>query len=574
MANEINIYGKLHAATSAGIIAGADEVFDSNLNKFQSEINEDVDSALGDKVDKEEGMGLSSNDYTTEEKTKLSKATIETINVTYNELCILIEEEELIPGQTYRITDYVTKVKTSTEYISAEHPFDLIVTAISTDNISERASAVLHPGDTYFMGCNLSAWQIWYTIRDDSERYTWNSGNGKGVIYRMIDEYGNDLPYDFKNIMFARYELSNPVVYVYDYDEGDFVVDQDQSLATKYGQLKIGPYAISRYDNSVGIKKYDGATGDWSYKIFYTVSDAPTYYYTFTYKPLNTQNIIDATIDSELTFMNVVKPYVSGEYNKVSLNNIVFVLKDNYSQATDNIFEEGCSRCTFMSAENNTFKNVYYVTAGDTFENNVLVPIGDELSIGNVTFGSGCYGNNIKGVNVVLCDDCCSNEIHKSCEVYDITGYIFFGYGCYSNYLGGGGNIGVTLEDNSGGNHIGDGSAYCAIQGNGNTIGTSCMYIELYNANGCNVGDNNNSIRFGDANGARGYYRNVVVESGNNHIYFNTSSTTATGVRCQNIKICSGVNDSNTWKEITDTGGVSQKYQTTYQAANSQIINV
>jgi hypothetical protein len=26
--------------------------------------------------------------------------------------------------------------------------------------------------------------------------------SGKGVIYRMIDEFGNDCPYDFKNVLY------------------------------------------------------------------------------------------------------------------------------------------------------------------------------------------------------------------------------------------------------------------------------------------------------------------------------------------------------------------------------------
>jgi hypothetical protein len=27
---------------------------------------------------------------------------------------------------------------------------------------------------------------------------------GRGIIYRMIDEFGNDLPYDFKNILYVK----------------------------------------------------------------------------------------------------------------------------------------------------------------------------------------------------------------------------------------------------------------------------------------------------------------------------------------------------------------------------------
>ena len=34
------------------------------------------------------------------------------------------------------------------------------------------------------------------------------SQKGKGVIYRMIDEFNNDVPYDFKNIQFKRYKIT------------------------------------------------------------------------------------------------------------------------------------------------------------------------------------------------------------------------------------------------------------------------------------------------------------------------------------------------------------------------------
>ena len=32
---------------------------------------------------------------------------------------------------------------------------------------------------------------------------------GHGVIYRMIDEWNNDCPYDFKNILFKRYKITS-----------------------------------------------------------------------------------------------------------------------------------------------------------------------------------------------------------------------------------------------------------------------------------------------------------------------------------------------------------------------------
>ena len=42
-----------------------------------------------------------------------------------------------------------------------------------------------------------------YCIDNDTNRFVWaDDANGKGVIYYMKDENNNELPYDFKNIMF------------------------------------------------------------------------------------------------------------------------------------------------------------------------------------------------------------------------------------------------------------------------------------------------------------------------------------------------------------------------------------
>ena len=59
------------------------------------------------------------------------------------------------------------------------------------------------------MNSNLAAWQLWYSLDNDTERFAWaNDSLGHGVIYRMIDEYNNDCPYDFKNIQFKRYKIT------------------------------------------------------------------------------------------------------------------------------------------------------------------------------------------------------------------------------------------------------------------------------------------------------------------------------------------------------------------------------
>ena len=128
--------------------------------------------------------------------------------ITWNTLKALRDSGGLQKGLRYRITDYrCTTLQTDTR--SAGHQFDIIVTALSSSMLSEKALAILHDGDTYFTNAKLQGWQLWYCLDNDITRFAWaDATNGKGVVYRMIDEFGNDCPYDFKNIQFKRYKIT------------------------------------------------------------------------------------------------------------------------------------------------------------------------------------------------------------------------------------------------------------------------------------------------------------------------------------------------------------------------------
>lgn len=131
---------------------------------------------------------------------------ISIVNITYTELKKLRDNSKLKPSQYYRITDFVTTVANDLEAQSAGHPFDIIVMASKENKLREECYAIQHKGDTYFANCNLAAWKIWYCLDNDNTKYAWaDTANGKGVIYRMIDEWQNDCPYDFKNVQFKRY---------------------------------------------------------------------------------------------------------------------------------------------------------------------------------------------------------------------------------------------------------------------------------------------------------------------------------------------------------------------------------
>ena len=130
------------------------------------------------------------------------------LSIKYESLKALKDSDQLIPGRQYRIIDYTCTTSTAGT-TTAGHKFDIIVTADSNNKLNEEARAINHYfnnlEDDYFKDCNLSAWKIWYCLDNDTDRFDWaDASNGKGVIYRMIDEFDNDCPYDFKNIQFYR----------------------------------------------------------------------------------------------------------------------------------------------------------------------------------------------------------------------------------------------------------------------------------------------------------------------------------------------------------------------------------
>lgn len=140
--------------------------------------------------------------------------------VTHAELLDLKNRGALYPGVYYRIVNYNTTTS-QLETRSAGHPFDVIVPALSNDKLSERAWAIQHTDspDDYFANSKLKAWQLWYCLDNDTNRFTWaDTTDGKGVIYRMIDEFGNDCSYDFKNIQFKYNNVYN---YTFSSSEND-----------------------------------------------------------------------------------------------------------------------------------------------------------------------------------------------------------------------------------------------------------------------------------------------------------------------------------------------------------------
>jgi hypothetical protein len=69
------------------------------------------------------------------------------------------------------------------------------------------------------------------------------------------------------------------------------------------------------------------------------------------------------------------------------------------------------------------------------------------------------------------------------------------------------------------------------------------------------------------------YYRHIIFDNGNSYIRLNCTETTGSGKYYQNVRIGLCVNNSYTYKDISD-GNVNQSYETLYRSADSQTIDI
>lgn len=139
------------------------------------------------------------------------------IELTYQDLVGLRDNNQLVKGTQYCIIDFVTTTNQNMShlYISAEHFFDVIVVADSENTLNENARARARLSNTsrnYFIDnhAKVESWELKYCLDNDVDRFEWaNVEDGNGVIYYMKDEHLNECNYDFKNIMYKCYSNYN-----------------------------------------------------------------------------------------------------------------------------------------------------------------------------------------------------------------------------------------------------------------------------------------------------------------------------------------------------------------------------
>ena len=462
-------------------------------------------SGKEDSINKVTTLTNNDTDYPT---TKAVTDAITTLPITWSALKSLRDAGTLVPGQSYRITDYVCTT-TTTDSQAANNLFDIIVTALDASHLSENASATYHEGDTYFSSNNakLEAWEIKYCIDNDTTRFEWaDTVNGKGVIYYMKDEWNNECPYDFKNIRFKKNNVwlytfggavDNSVVSYYNDDyEAYFyctnniigVYSEKNNQILKY-KLSFNTFGVNSYSNMFGVNCYSNTFGRLCFSNTFGNSC------------------------SRITFGN-------------SCSRITFG-----NSCDSNTFGDSCWSNTFGDyCYNNTFGNTCYY---NTFGNNCYYN----------TFGNNCYSNTFG-------DSCWSNTFGDYC--YNNT----FGSDCNSNTFGNNCNSN-TFGDSCDSNTFGNNCYYNTFGNNcySNTFGNYCYSNTFGNYCGAN-----NFYAGTSGTTKKDYIKYIVLEDGCRYNNFYSTLTTSASSYLQRIRIKGLDNTAPTNIQIT-LSAVNTKYE-------------
>lgn len=285
--------------------------------------------------------------------------------------------------------------------------------------VSNHASTDLTVSKTeeycdYFHYTNFAKWELKYSLDNDTDRFAWaDAVNGKGVIYWMKDEFGNECPYDFKNIVFDRKAciIANVVsntqyfeVYHRDPAADITISDVPYYAYTNDDNTRTTIYFLSSGQLSVGSQAYDSDGNAISGVTlqYYLNSDCYNIF-TFTNSLLNIESDTTWSSDASLNvsystdhweisvncYRNIVNFHTTAagikSLNKESLG-------FNIIQGKGNILGVGCHRNMVLRSE---------TVLGSLCYDNVLNA--GNSSTGGV-LGSAChaiqsYGSNIFGAS-------------------------------------------------------------------------------------------------------------------------------------------------------------------------------
>jgi len=388
------------------------------------------------------------------------------ISVIYSELVSLVNTSGLTIGKTYLITDYQTRhIIPNTSIINLGTIEPLFVNASGNNTLSPICYSKSYSKDI-----------IYYDLNNRQDLVP---GCNKGYIYRRIDTLqNNDIPFDFRNVKFRRWQLN---------------VTNIWNSGTTYNKSSVVLYSgttqiyICLYNNVINSnpstdfnawKLFDWnnlsyvstAQSSWEIGISIPCSTGYTDYYMWS----NWNN------------------YSSSMSNKIELN-IAYGNILNSSNTV--IFSYG-----FMN--NYIGSNFSSNSIGDSFSDNKIGKDFKNNSIGSMFVSNSISNNfNFNNISESFTDNIIENYFSYNTISKNTTYNLFGTYFSYNNIAAGftGNKIGYNSRYNS----IGRNSAYNVIEGNfsSNTVdyGLSSNVIDYginTNTIGYNFSENNISSYF------------------------------------------------------------------------------
>lgn len=411
------------------------------------------------------------------------------VETTWSELKELRDNDELISGCFYRITDYqCTTIQYNTS--SATNQFDIIVRADGVNKLSEDAYAINHESnesgyEDYFANSNLSAWKLKYCLNNDLSRFAWARTNGIVVnnsnYYRYNDYYddvGASHPYCWLKNNNKNYKFWTDTESV---SVGDAVYSNSNSAtptSTVISIIEEGKGVIYWMKDEFN----NEAPYDFKNFLYTTTSAYGNYTNAYTFSYTENDELKDASLlKDKKCCNNVIK----------SNGGTVLIVSDTTTfNSYNNVFEKECANVILKSGcSRNIFK----------------------MNCMNIQFGANCTGNFISSY--------CQNSVFGNSCVYNIIGnhnFFEFGNNCEGNITGNvcTVNLGNYCSYNKVGNH-------CAF-----TLGTS----------------SSNKIN---------YCRYITVDNGCRYLYINSEDTASSSKYLQNIHIHSGTYGTSTGTTTT-----------------------
>lgn len=459
----------------------------------------------GDILNKQDKLVSGENIKTVNGKSILGEGNIDLnnlIEVTYEELVELRNNGALIPGKNYRIIDYVTTTNGIEYSSSAGYKFDLILTAVNNNSLSEKAYAC-HP--------KIIENNYVYDVTSPYLGYTISAANWSNVSIDNIPSGITDLGFaaadndDVRQVTIQQYKQNNITC-----SEGSIKVIWKWQNGSGSKKINIlGAELIRTSDNVVVSSDFHiGSTGTYDNNNVYTLVAPESDVYKFKF-------YIDGkteTVDSSCTIY-AYKVYDYFKDTDINAWQIMYTLDNDKSRfrwadPTNGkgviyyMKDEYCNEATY------DFKNIKY-NGYYTFS----YIINEHIIDGSIKYGNRCHHNKIcadmivngyKGLskiyfkNTAATSECNNNIINNNC--WDIN----FGDNCYGNKIGIGcekiyfGNqcqlniINNYCNNISLGNHItnvnfGNNCKACKISSSaeGTTLLDTCRYISI--GNNCSI---------------------------------------------------------------------------------------